>query len=131
MVINVTLGLPNRTFEYAQQVSQATHRSLDDVLSDFLETFWPIMDDVPVRIVFEDVSLLSDKDVLALANLKMNRKQSDRYEDLIAKSKNDELSQAEQLELLSLMQISRLGLLRKAQGLSEAVRRGLREPLHS
>lgn len=131
MSIKVTLDLPNGVVEHAQQVSQSMHRSLEDVLRDSLETLWPPVDQALVRKVYEDVALLSDQDVLALANLKMNAIQSEQYEDLMTKSKEKELSQAEQLELLSLMQISRLGLLRKSQGLAEAVRRGLKAPLHS
>ena len=107
------------------------HRSVEDVLTDSLETLWPIVDNMAIRKVYADVTLLSDEAVLALANLKMSSEQNDRYEELSRRSKEEELNQAEQLELLSLMQISRLGLLRKAQGLSEAVRRGLRKPLHS
>jgi pyruvate-formate lyase len=131
MSIKVTLELSNGVVEQAQQVSQSVHRSLEDVLADSLETLWPVVDSASVRKVYEDVSLLTDEDVLALANLKMSTAQNERYEDLLAKSKEEDLNQTEQLELLSLMQISRLGLLRKAQGLSEAVRRGLRKPLHS
>lgn len=131
MSIKVTLELSNGVFEQAQQVSKSVHRSLEDVLTDSLETLWPVVDSASVRKVYEDVALLTDEDVLALANLKMSTAQNERYEDLLAKSKEEDLNQTEQLELLSLMQISRLGLLRKAQGLSEAVRRGLREPLHS
>lgn len=131
MSIKVTLDLPNGVVEHAQQVSQSMHRSLEDVLRDSLETLWPPVDQALVRKVYEDVALLSDQDVLALANLKMSATQSEQYEDLMAKSKEKELNQAEQLELLSLMQISRLGLLRKSQGLAEAVRRGLKAPLHS
>ena len=77
-----------------------------------------------------DLSVLSDEEVLILANLKLNAKQDERLSDLVSTGKTIELSQGEQLELLALMQISRLGLLHKAQGLAEAVRRGIREPLH-
>lgn len=131
MSVKVTLDRSSDIVEHATQVGQSMHRSVEDVLTDSLETLWPIVDNVAIRKVYADVTLLPDEDVLALANLKMSAEQNDRYEDLSSRSKEEELSQAEQLELLSLMQISRLGLLRKAQGLSEAVRRGLRKPLHS
>jgi hypothetical protein len=39
------------------------------------------------------------------------------------------LTSSEQAELVALMQVYQQGLVRKAQGLREAVRRGLREPL--
>lgn len=130
MSIKVTLELSNGVVEQAQQVSQSVHRSLEDVLRDSLKTLWPPVDHTPVRKVYEDVAALSNEDVLSLANLQMSTEQSERYESLVEKGKEAELSQVEQLELLSLIQVSRLGLLRKSQGLAEAVRRGLKSPLH-
>ena len=45
------------------------------------------------------------------------------------KQQEGQLSDTERSELISLMQLYQDGLLRKAQALREAVRRGLREPL--
>ncbi|HVA88314.1 MAG TPA: hypothetical protein VNL71_00585 [Chloroflexota bacterium] len=52
-----------------------------------------------------------------------------RLRELLAKQRASELTEGESTSLLALMQVYEEGLLRKAQGLSEAVRRGLRSPL--
>lgn len=72
---------------------------------------------------------LSDKEVLALADAKLDKVQNDRLGWLQAKGKRDGLTQEEQHELMTLMQIYQVGQLRKSEALAEAVRRGLREPL--
>jgi hypothetical protein len=81
----------------------------------------------PVSKIREDVSTLPDEEVLRLSHLKMSIEQGDYLQ---SKRKEEELSQTEETELAELMQIYCLGLLHKSQGLAEAVRRGLREPLH-
>lgn len=91
---------------------------------------WPMLENTSADKLYEDVSTLSNAEVLDLADLKMGVKQNERLSDLQAKGKTEGLTQTEQFELLALMQIYCLGSLRKAQGLAEAVRRGLREPLH-
>jgi hypothetical protein len=48
---------------------------------------------------------------------------------LLQKQQERALSAAEQTELVMLMQVYQQGVLRKAQALHEAVRRGLRTPL--
>lgn len=78
----------------------------------------------------ENLFALSDEEVLRLSNLIMNDEQDERLGYLHSKRKAEGLSQPEETELSELMQIYYIGLLHKAQGLAEAVRRGLREPLH-
>lgn len=95
-----------------------------------LEKFSPtIYSDLASR-VHEDVSMLLDEEVLLLSNLRMSDEQDERVDYLQTKGKEGGLSPTEEAELLELMQIYCLGLLHKAQGLAEAVCRGLREPLH-
>lgn len=130
MTVKITLDLPNSVIEHAQRYSRSTHSTLEDVLSDSLEILWPMLENTSVDKLYEDISTLSDKEVLDLANLKMGIEQNERLGDLQTKGKAEGLTQTEQFELLGLMQIYRLGLLRKSQGLAEAVRRGLRGPLH-
>ncbi|MBX3012899.1 MAG: hypothetical protein KF832_15395 [Caldilineaceae bacterium] len=130
MSIKVTLDLPNSVIEHAKLYSQSTESTLEDVLTDSLEILWPRLDNPSLDKLYEDVAALSNKEVIDLANLKMNPEQNERLGDLQAKGKAERLTQTEQIELLAFMQIYRLGLLRKAQGLAEAVRRGLRSPLH-
>jgi len=130
MTVKVTLDLPNSVVEHAQLYSRSTRSTFEDVLSDSLEILWPMLENTSVDKLYEDVSNLSDQEVLELANLKMSFEQNERLGDLQSKGKTEGLTQTEQFELLGLMQIYRLGMLRKSHGLAEAVRRGLRGPLH-
>lgn len=130
MSVKVILDLPNSIVEHARLYSQSTDSTVEAVLTDSLEILWPRLENTSLDNLYEDVSVLSDEAVLDLANLKMNSEQNERLGELQAKGKAEGLTQPEQLELLALMQIYRLGLLRKSQGLAEAVRRGLRAPLH-
>ncbi len=66
---------------------------------------------------------------MALADSKMDAVQNQRLGQLQARGKNAELTEAEQDELMAFLQIYQLGQLRKSEGLAEAVRRGLRDPL--
>jgi len=75
------------------------------------------------------VSALADAEVLALADSQMLPEQDERISQLLYKQQAGQLTDPERSELAGLMQIYQEGLLRKAQGLSEAVKRGLREQL--
>lgn len=75
------------------------------------------------------VSTLTNEDVLALADAKMDPVQNDRLAELQTRGKADGLTEAERVELLSLLHLYQVGQLRKSEGLAEAVRRGLRTPL--
>jgi hypothetical protein len=74
---------------------------------------------------------LTDEAVLALADSTMNPADDKRLDELLDKQQADQLSEAERVELARLMQVYQEGLLLKAEGLAEAVRRGLRPPLAS
>jgi uncharacterized protein YnzC (UPF0291/DUF896 family) len=75
--------------------------------------------------------MLSDDEVLTLANSKMGLAQNERLGELQIRSKVEGLTEAERAELLALLHIYQTGPLRKSEGLAEAVRRGLRQPLTS
>ncbi len=131
MRIEVTLTLPNGLVEHAKYFGQATKRSVEEVLTDTLEILWPTLEDLPTRDLYPDITSLTAEEVLALANMKMDKSQNRRLGHLQAKDKEIELTEAERFELLALLQIYRLGQLRKSEALAEAVRRGLRRPIKS
>jgi hypothetical protein len=78
---------------------------------------------------YKPVSKLSDGEVLELSQMQMDAKEERRFSRLLNKQQAGKLSNSEGSELLALMQNYQEKLLRKAQALREAVRRGLREPL--
>ncbi|NEO86581.1 MAG: hypothetical protein F6J87_20335 [Spirulina sp. SIO3F2] len=74
---------------------------------------------------YSPVAQLADAEILELAMLKMDVAQNQRLGDLQAQGKAYGLTMAERYELFTLMQIYRLGLLRKSEALAEAYERGL------
>jgi len=130
MNIEITLRLPESLIERARQFGSATKRDVESILVDSLEMMWPTLGDLP-DMNYPPVTSLSDKEVITLADTKMDRVQNDRLGTLQAQGKTQGLTREEQYELLALMQIYQLGQLRKSEALAEAVRRGLREPLPS
>lgn len=72
---------------------------------------------------------LSDRQVLELANSQMPPEQTARLSDLSAKQKAGLLTGSEPQELGILLQTYSEGWLRKTDGLIEAIKRGLMEPM--
>jgi len=72
---------------------------------------------------------LSDEDVLALADMQMTSEEDARLCDLLGRNRERQLQPGEERELDELMRVYTQGTLKKAMGLAEAVRRGLRPPL--
>ncbi|MBK7897327.1 MAG: hypothetical protein IPJ90_21070 [Anaerolineaceae bacterium] len=130
MSVQVTLSLPNNLFEHARDLGNATKRDTAEVLADALAMMWPTLPESPTANL-PALATLSDEDVLALADMKMDETQNNRLSELQSKGKQASLTEVERFELLSLLQIYQLGQLRKSEALAEAVRRGLRKPLAS
>ncbi|MDZ8053596.1 MAG: hypothetical protein RMX68_021890 [Aulosira sp. ZfuVER01] len=125
----ITINLPEALVESAQRLGKVTARELSEVLVDTLEIILPAFNNLTEISNHGEVSLLTDAEVIELANLKMDVVQNQRLGELQAKGKNTGLTEAEGYELLVLMSIYQMGQLRKSMALAEAVRRGLREPL--
>jgi hypothetical protein len=75
------------------------------------------------------LSTLSDGQVIALTELRMESTQDQRLSQLLQTQQERVMTATEQSELEMLMEIYQAGLLRKAQALNESVKRGLRQPL--
>lgn len=127
MAVEITLQLPEYLVEHAKRFGEVTQRDVGQVLADTLEMMWAAIGIAPE---FEaDVSTLTDAEVLAWADAKMDAAQSDRLAELQARGKVEGLTPAEQTELLRLLHLYQVGQVRKSEGLAEAVRRQLRDPL--
>jgi hypothetical protein len=77
------------------------------------------------------VTDLSNEEVLALADLQMDTDVDRKLSQLLDKQQTGTLTEPERIELIRLMQLYQSSLLQKAEGLAEAVHRGLREPMAS
>lgn len=127
----VVLTLPDRFLEEVYPFGQATKRNIETILADTLEMMWPAWGNLFDGKQVSDMTMLSDEDVLALADSKMDPAQNERLGELQTRGKAESLTESEQFELLVLIHLYQIGQLRKSEGLAEAVRRGLRQPLPS
>lgn len=127
MSTQVLVTLPDELYARVQRLAQLTRREVADVLSDTLELALPtVASKGPAPAA---VDTLPDDEVLALTNLQLPPVQDQRLSEMLDRQQASSLSDAERAELGMLMQIYNEGLLRKAQALAEAVRRGLHAPL--
>ena len=127
MSTQVTVTLPDDTYRRAEYLARLTGRDIADVLA---ETIHLSLQPFGVQHAADQpVTELSDADLLAAADSAMDPAQEGRFRELLEKQQAGHLTQEDRAALLALMQVYQEGLLRKAQALHEAVRRGLRPPL--
>ncbi|WP_416675391.1 hypothetical protein [Egbenema bharatensis] len=127
MSTQITITLPDEVYQRAERFARLANREVASILADTIQLSIP-----PVRadiLDLEPISDLADEQVLALTDLQMEPDQDARLSELLDRQQSGFLIEDERLELQSLMQIYQEGLLRKATALSEAVKRGLIEPL--
>ncbi len=127
MGTRVEIILPDEVYRRAERLAQLVSRNVAEVLADTLTLSLPSLS--PQTEMVQPVTELSDAEVLTSTELQMTADQDRRLSTLLERQQAGQLSDSEGQELLALMQIYQEGLLRKAQALHEAVRRGLREPL--
>ncbi len=129
MSTQVTLALRDEVYHQARRMAQLTSSNVAEVLNDAIElTLAPVS---PSVVVSHPIADLPDKEILALTELQLHPAQDRRLSRLLNRQQAGKLAAAERAELIALMQVYQEQLLRKAQALSEAVRRGLIEPLSS
>lgn len=119
MTLQVTLTLSQRVAQNAQRIAQQTQRPVEAVLAEWLDQ---AANDLPIE-------ALSDRDVLALCDLKWPEPKQAELSALLANNQARPLLPTEQSNLDLLMREYDEGMLRKAQALRVAVQRGLRPPL--
>ncbi|MGE0127108.1 MAG: hypothetical protein AB7U82_03295 [Blastocatellales bacterium] len=117
----ITIQVSEQVMRQATQIAFNTKQSVENVLSDLLESS---VSEAPVQ-------ALSDNEVLALTKLNFSSKEQESFSDLLYRNREGLLDAEGRKELDRLMRIYERGLLRKAQALEEAVKRGLMEPLKS
>jgi len=129
MSTQVAVTIPEQVYKQAKRLAQLTHCHVSDLLAEAITlSLSPVATSSEV---FPPVAELSDKEVLALTKLELPAAQDRRLSSLLRRQQAGKLTGNERAELISLMHAYQEGLLRKAQSLREAVRRGLIEPLAS
>jgi hypothetical protein len=119
--MEISVKLPESLYQSLSNLAKTKKKSVGEIIKNAVK-----------KAVAEDTEALerpladcSDAEVLAVANMKMPKEQSDRYSDLLFKNQADTLTALERNELESMLLIYQLGNLRKSQGIAEAVVRGL------
>jgi hypothetical protein len=129
MSTQVTLILPDEVYERAERLAQLSQREVTAILAEMIAVSLPALragSEAPPA-----VATLSDEEVLALTDLRLPATEDRRLSALLDRQQAATITETERADLGSLLQLYQEGLLRKAQALEEAVRRGLREPLNA
>lgn len=122
MTAQITLNLPDEVYHQAELLAQQRHRSVSEILVETLENFLLPPTSKPV-------SELSDAEVIAQTQLRLQPIQEQRLSELLYRQQSGTIASVERDELQALIHIYETRLLRQAQALNEAVQRGLLEPL--
>ena len=129
MSVQVMVALPDQVYRRAESLARLTSRDVSKLLADTIEislpAFGPAPDDA------SSIAQLPDDAVLRWTETQLGPSEDQRLSLLLSKQQDADLLEWERGELAALMQAYQEGLLRKAQALAEAVRRGLMEPLGS
>lgn len=116
---HVTIELSEQVARRAESVARLSNRRVEDVLAELLER---AVEELPV-------DMLPDEDVITLADMVLDGDRNEELSGLLARNREGRLDDEAKRQLDEIMSVYERGLLRKAQALREAVRRGLREPL--
>jgi hypothetical protein len=127
MATEVILNLPDNVYSQAARLAQLMNQDVAHVLAETIESaLFPLG---PAAVPGAPVGELADEEVTELAELRMGETQGKRLGQLLDRQQAGKLGEAERRELAALLQVYHECLVRKAQAVSEAVRRGLRPPL--
>jgi hypothetical protein len=127
MDIQVTVTLPEEVLRRAELLARRTGQALPALLTETIAlSLEPLATTEP-----GDIQAYPDALVQAESELEMSPAEDSRLSLLLDRQQAGTLAPAERAELTSLLNEYQGLLLRKAQALQEAVRRGLREPLPS
>ncbi len=125
MSTQLTLNLPDGLVQRAQVVAKRVGRTVNDLLAESIELSLKPWSNSPSS----ELDQCSDDEVLQACDLQLSVTDDERLSQLLQQQQSVPMTPAEHSELGSLMQAYQEGLVRKAEALSEAVRRGLRGPV--
>ena len=123
----VTLNLPDDVLERAESVARHLGRPVSDFLAEAIElSLRPLGEPGNGQ---SPIAAWSNEEVLVATETELPPNEDERLSILLDQQQAGTLSPGDQSELSNLFEKYQAGLLRKAQALHEAVKRGLREPL--
>ena len=117
--MEVTLNLPEKIYQDVSTVAKKSKRKVVDLIVDVVQEKYS------AQALERPLTNLSDEEVLALANLQMPKKQSERHSALLYKNQAGTLKPEEKRELDFFQQVYGVALSRKTEGIYEAIQRNL------
>ncbi len=123
MSATITLNLPDSVLQRAELWAAHTEQPVSDFLSETIQLSLGPLGQAP-----PPASEWSDEEVLTAVELQLSAEDDRRLSDRLGRQREGCLSERDADELRRLMLEYQEGMLRKAIGLREAVRRGLRSP---
>jgi hypothetical protein len=127
MTEQVTLNLPLEVYHRARLLAERAGRPVNDLLAETIAISLRPLGSAPGD--EQPLTTWTDEAVLAAAQAELPPDADQRLSDLLHRQQAGMLPDTERSELSALMELYQSRLLRKAQALQEAVRRGLRGPL--
>ena len=119
--MEISVKLPNNLYEDVSALARAKKKSVTEIIKNAVRKA------VNEESQTSETPLgdCSDEEVLALANMKMSAAENGRMSELLDRQREETIAPLERNELDALFRVYQAGNLRKAQGISEAVQRGL------
>src|ERR1043165_3191192 len=118
MATEIILNLPDDVYHQAAQLAQLMNQDVKHVLMETIENALSPLGSSDLALT--PVEELSDSEVLATADLRMDEMKGKRLGKLLDRQQAGRLSEAERHALVALMQVYHENLVRKAQALREA-----------
>lgn len=119
--MEISVKLPNNLYQDVSRLAQTKKRSVSEIIKNAVQK--AVAEDS--EIVERPLADCSDADVLAVARMKMSETENARLSELLDKQREETIASLERNELDALFRVFQFGNLRKAQGIYEAVQRGL------
>ena len=119
--MEISVKLPNTLYQNVSALAQAKKKSVAKIIQNAVRKAVLEASEVEDRPLVD----CSDEEVLALAKMKMSGAENKRLSALLEKQREERITSLERNELDALLRVYQVGNLRKAQGIAEAVQRGL------
>ncbi len=122
--MEISIKLPNNLYQNVSALAQAKKKSVAEIIKSAVRKAVLEASEAP-EVSARPLADCSDEEVLALARMKMSAAENKRLSALLGKQGEAMITPLERNELEALLRVYQVGNLRKAQGIAEAVQRGL------
>lgn len=122
--MEISIKLPNNLYQDISLLAKTKKTSVATIIKNAVRSA-VYEEDEPEEILINPLKNCTDVEVLALAKMKMSEAENNRMSGLLEKQREETITPLEQNELAALFRVFQVENLRKAQGISEAVQRGI------